>query len=187
MRDALPNATFIGFTGAPLERDDRSTRVVFGDYADIYDIRQAIDDNATVPIYYDMRLVKLLPDDAGIREAEDKLKLIAPAAEADAAGRNADPTVTVKLQDLAGAERRVTLIAGEIVEHFEKRREVIEGKAMAVCMSRDICMGLYDRIVVLRPEWHGADDDSGFVKVIMTGCSPGTVIRRMRRKPRLSL
>jgi type I restriction enzyme R subunit len=120
MRDALPNATFIGFTGTPLERDDRSTPAVFGDYADIYDIRQAIDDNATVPIYYDMRLVKLLPDEAGIREAEDQLKLIAPAAEADAAGREIDPAVTVKLQDLAGAERRVTLIAREIVEHFEK-------------------------------------------------------------------
>jgi type I restriction enzyme, R subunit len=166
MRDAIPNATFVGFTGTPLELDDRSTRAVFGDYADIYDIRQAIEDNATVPIYYEMRLVKLLPDDAGIDEAERQLSA---AAEADKEGHGVPADIDVPLQELVGARERLKLVAEEIVEHFEKRREVIEGKAMAVCMSRAICMDLYDEIVALRPGWHADEDDVGFVKVVMTG------------------
>jgi type I restriction enzyme R subunit len=166
MREAIPNATFVGFTGTPLERDDRSTQRVFGEYADIYDIRQAIDDNATVPIYYEMRLVKLLPDEQGIVEAERKLSA---AAEADKEGRTVPSDIEIPLEELVGAEPRLKLVAKEIVEHFEKRREVIEGKALAVCMSRNICMNLYDEIVALRPEWHADEDDSGFVKVVMTG------------------
>jgi type I restriction enzyme R subunit len=166
MREAIPNATFVGFTGTPLERDDRSTPAVFGEYADIYDIRQAIEDNATVPIYYEMRLVKLLPDEQGIIEAERQLSA---AAEADKEGQKVPDDIEVPLEDLAGADKRLKLIAREIVEHFEKRREVIEGKAMAVCMSRAICMDLYDAIVALRPEWDANEDDNGFVKVVMTG------------------
>lgn len=168
MRDALKNATFVGFTGTPLERDDRSTPAVFGDYADIYDIRQAIEDNATVPIYYEMRLVKLLPHEQGITEAE---RLLSAAAEADKEGRNVPDDIEVPLEDLVGARERLKLVAQEIVRHFEKRREVIEGKAMAVCMSRSICMDLYDEIVALRPAWHADEDDAGFVKVVMTGSS----------------
>jgi len=166
MRDAIPNATFVGFTGTPLERDDRSTPAVFGDYADIYDIRQAIEDNATVPIYYEMRLVKLLPDEEGIAEAERKINA---AAEADKEGRSVPDDIEVPLAELVGARERLKLVAQEIVEHFEKRREVIEGKAMVVCMSRNICMDLYDEIVALRADWHADEDDAGFVKVVMTG------------------
>ena len=166
MRDAIPKATFVGFTGTPLERDDRSTPAVFGDYADIYDIRQAIEDNATVPIYYEMRLVKLLPDEQGVREAENELK---QALEANGEGREPSTYFKVALEELVGARERLKLVAGEIVEHFEKRREVIEGKAMTVCMSRNICMDLYDEIVALRPDWHAGEDDAGFVKVVMTG------------------
>ena len=168
MREALKNATFVGFTGTPLERDDRSTPAVFGDYADIYDIRQAIEDNATVPIYYEMRLVKLLPDEQGITEAE---RLLSAAAAADREGRNIPDDIEVPLEDLVGARERLKVVAHEIVEHFEKRREVIEGKAMAVCMGRRICMDLYEEIVALRPDWHANEDDAGFLKVVMTGSS----------------
>jgi len=168
MRAAIPNATFVGFTGTPLERDDRSTPAVFGEYADIYDIRQAIEDNATVPIFYEMRLVKLLPSEQGITEAET---LLSAAAEADSEGRKVPSDIEVPLEELVGAQERLKLVAREIVEHFEKRREVIEGKAMAVCMSRRICIDLYDEIVALRPDWHAHEDDAGFVKVVMTGSS----------------
>jgi len=166
MRRALPEAAFVGFTGTPLTLDDKNTEAVFGEYADIYDIRQAIDDNATVPIYYDMRLVKLLPDDAGIDEAE---RLLQSATAADREGRDTPSDIEVPLEELVGAERRLSVVAKEIVEHFEKRREAIEGKAMVVCMSRGICMDLYDQIVALRPQWHCDDDDAGMVKVVMTG------------------
>jgi len=168
MRDAIKNATFVGFTGTPLERDDRSTPAVFGEYADIYDIRQAIDDNATVPIYYEMRLVKLLPSEQGITEAE---RLLDVAAEADKEGLSVPNDIEVPLEELIGARERLKLVAKEMVEHFEKRRGVIEGKAMAVCMSRSICMDLYDEIVELRPDWHADADDAGFIKVVMTGSS----------------
>lgn len=167
MRDAIPNATFVGFTGTPLERDDRNTQAVFGDYADIYDIRQAIADDATVPIFYEMRLVKLVPDEQGVREAEDEMK--ERAAEADKTGERVNDYVRVELEALAGANERLKLVAQQIVEHFERRREVIEGKGMVVCMSRRICMDLYDEIVALRPDWHADSDDAGFIKVIMTG------------------
>jgi type I restriction enzyme R subunit len=168
MREAIPNATFIGFTGTPLEREDRSTRAVFGDYVDIYDIRQAIEDGATVPIYYEMRLVKLIPDEEGIQEAQ---RQIDAAAEADEAGQPIPSDIEVPLRDLVGSRDRLKAVAREIIEHLEKRREVIEGKAMAVCMSREICMDLYDEIVALRLGWHSDADDAGFVKVVMTGSS----------------
>ncbi|MEU6203328.1 type I restriction endonuclease subunit R [Micromonospora musae] len=166
MREAMPNATFVGFTGTPLETDDRSTPAVFGTYADVYDIRQAIEDRATVPIYYEMRLVKLLPDEAGITEAQQQVSL---AARADHEGKDTPGGVQVQLRELVGARERLKLVASEIVQHFEERRAAIEGKAMAVCISRDVCMDLYDEIVALRPEWHAGEDDAGLVKVVMTG------------------
>ncbi|WP_019571484.1 type I restriction endonuclease subunit R [Thioalkalivibrio sp. ALMg3] len=168
MRDAIPNATFVGFTGTPLEGDDKSTPAVFGDYADIYDIRQAINDNATVPIFYEMQLVKLVPDEQGVREAEEELQ-VRLAAEADKAGQEVAPYIRVPLEQLVGARERLRQVAQQIVEHFEQRRQVIEGKGMAVCMSRTICMDLYDQIIALRPDWHADDDEAGFIKVIMTG------------------
>jgi type I restriction enzyme R subunit len=183
MREAIPNATFVGFTGTPLERDDRSTPAVFGEYSDIYDIRQAIHDNATVPIYYEMRLVSLHPDEQGIREAEAELQA---AFEASRDGTETPMYFKVALEELVGAGRRLDLVASEIVEHLEKRREAIEGKAMVVGMSRDICMKLYDRIVALRPDWHADEDDAGFVKVVMTGAvgEGERVARHARTKAR---
>jgi type I restriction enzyme R subunit len=173
MRDALPNATFVGFTGTPLERDDRSTPGVFGHYVDVYDIRQAIDDDATVPIYYEMRLIKLAADAAGVEDAERQL---GSAFEAEKRCDGIPLDIEIPLHDLIGAKSRVAEAAHEIVDHFERRREVIEGKALAVCVSREACMDLYDAIVVLRPEWHGETDDEGFVKVVMTG-SPAEGLR----------
>lgn len=184
MRDAIPNATFVGFTGTPLDREDRSTEAVFGESADTYDIRQAIADGATVPIFYEMRLVKLVPDEQGVREAEDRLTK--QAAEADKAGQPVNDYVRVELEALAGTKQRLQLVAQEIVEHFEKRRQVIEGKGMAVCMSRAICMDLYDEIIALRPDWHSENDDTGFIKVIMTGTQAEgeRVMQHARTKPR---
>lgn len=169
MRDAIPNATFVGFTGTPIETSDANTRAVFGNYCDIYDIRQAIDDNATVPIYYEMRLVKLLPDDEGIDEAEAQIKAV---AEADDESGNVPDNISVPLEELVGSERRLELVAKEIVEHFDKRREVIEGKGMIVCMSRKICIDLYSEITKLRQDWHADEDDEGFIKVVMTDGVP---------------
>lgn len=164
MRENLPNATFVGFTGTPVEGDDRSTRGVFGSDVDIYDIKQAIDDNATVPIYYEMQLIKLLPDDAGIAEAE---RLIAEAADVDESGADNEPDISVPLEELAGAKQRLETLADQIVTHFEQRSDVIDGKAMIVCMSRSICMDLYDEIVALRPDWHADEDDVGAIKIVM--------------------
>lgn len=163
MRENLPNATFVGFTGTPVEGDDRSTRGVFGNDVDIYDIKQAIDDNATVPIYYEMQLIKLLPDEAGIADAE---RIIAEAAEAESAASSNDD-IAVPLEELAGAKARLETLATKIVTHFEQRSEVIDGKAMIVCMSRTICMDLYDEIVRLRPDWHSDEDEAGTIKVVM--------------------
>ncbi|WP_084397385.1 MULTISPECIES: type I restriction endonuclease subunit R [Hyphomonadaceae] len=164
MRENLPNATFVGFTGTPVEGDDRSTRGVFGSDVDIYDIKQAIDDNATVPIFYEMQLIKLLPDDAGIAEAE---RLISEAADAEDAGTAEESDIAVPLEELAGAKARLETLAANIVSHYENRSEVIDGKAMIVCMSRDICMDLYDEITALRPNWHADADDAGAIKVVM--------------------
>ena len=163
MRENLPTATFVGFTGTPVESDDRSTRGVFGEDIDIYDIKQAIDDNATVPIFYEMQLIKLLPDESGISEAE---RLIAEAAEADELGEKGDD-ITVPLEELAGTKQRLETLARQIVSHFEARSEAVEGKAMIVCMSRDICMNLYDAIIALRPDWDSEDDERGAIKVVM--------------------
>ena len=169
MRDAIPNATFVGFTGTPIETSDANTRAVFGNYCDIYDIRQAIDDNATVPIFYEMRLVKLLPDEAGIADAEARIKA---AAEAEDESGGVPDDISVPLEELVGADQRLQLVAKEIVGHFDKRREAIEGKGMVVCMSRKICIDLYNEITKLRPDWHADEDDEGFIKVVMTDGIP---------------
>jgi type I restriction enzyme R subunit len=169
MREALPNATFVGFTGTPLDRDDRSTPRVFGEYADIYDIRQSVEDGATKPIFYESRIIKLLVNEAGAAAGEAEVKA---AAKASATGEDLDETVRVPLEALVGAPDRLDRVAAFIVEHWEKRRTAMEGKAMVVTMSREICMGLYDRIVALRPDWHADDDEHGFVKVVMDAGIP---------------
>lgn len=166
MREALPNATFVGFTGTPLDRDDRSTPRVFGEYADIYDIRQAVEDGATKPIYYESRIIKLLVNEAGAVVAEAELEA---AAKASDMGVDLDESVRVPLEALVGAPERIERVAEFIAEHWEKRREAMEGKAMVVTMSRDIAARLYEQIRKLRPEWHDADDAKGAMKVVVTG------------------
>jgi len=167
MRDALPNASFIGFTGTPIELTDKNTRAVFGDYVSIYDIQQAVDDKATVPIYYESRLAQLALDE------DERLHLDEDFEEATE-GEEVTQKEKLKskwaaLEALVGTEERIRIIAKDLVEHFEERLTAMEGKAMVVCMSRRICVALYDAIVRLRPEWHDADDAKGAVKVVMTG------------------
>ena len=166
MREALPNATFVGFTGTPLERDDRNTTHVFGEYADVYDIRQAVEDGATRPLYYESRIIKLTVDDAGAAAAEAELE---QTARADASGDTIADEIRVPLEALVGAQERIERLAAFIVEHWEKRRAAMEGKAMVVTMSRDIAARLYEAIRVLRPAWHDANDERGAMKVVVTG------------------
>lgn len=166
MREALPNATFIGFTGTPLEGDDKNTIHVFGEYADVYDIRQAVEDGATKPLYYESRIVKLKVDEQGVKEAEDELE---QAIKADLKGDQPNDTVRVRLESLVGAPERIEHVAAFVIEHWEARRAAMEGKAMVVTMSRDIAARLYEAIRALRPEWHDPDDERGAMKVIVTG------------------
>jgi len=167
MRDALPHASFIGFTGTPIERTDANTRAVFGDYISVYDIARAVEDGATVPIYYESRLAKL-----ALRE--DERPKIDPEFEEVTEGEEVERKEQLKskwaqLEAVVGSENRLRLIARDLVEHFENRLAAMDGKAMVVCMSRRIAVELYREIVALRPEWHGEGDDDGSIKVVMTG------------------
>lgn len=167
MHDALPNASFIGFTGTPIERDDRSTPAVFGHYIDKYDILRAVEDGATVPIYYEGRLAKI-----ELRE-EEKPK-IDPEFEEITEGEEESDKQRLRskwaaLEAMVGTEKRVALVAEDMVKHFEARLEALDGKAMIVCMSRRICVDMYNAIVKLRSDWHNNDDDKGVVKIVMSG------------------
>ena len=166
MREALPNATFVGFTGTPLERDDKNTVHVFGEYADVYDIRQSVEDGATRPLYYESCIIKLKVDEEGARVAEKKVEYV---ANANPGGEGAEDSVRVTLEALVGAQERIERLAAFIVEHWEKRRAAMEGKAMVVTMSRDIAARLYEAIRTLRPNWHDVDDERGAMKVVVTG------------------
>jgi len=167
MRDALPNASFIGFTGTPIEKTDANTRAVFGDYISIYDIQRAVEDGATVPIYYESRLAKLdLPEELKPR-VDAEFEEVTEGEEIERKERL--KTKWAQLEAVVGAEKRLKLIARDIVEHFERRLEALDGKAMIVCMSRRICVELYHEIVALRPEWAGERDEDGAIKVVMTG------------------
>jgi type I restriction enzyme R subunit len=169
MRDALPNASFIGFTGTPLEQDDRSTRAVFGDYISIYDIQRAVEDGATVPIYYESRLAKLhLPEELKPR-VDEEFEEVTEGEELERKERL--KSKWAQLEAVVGAQQRLELIAQDIVDHFERRLEAMDGKGMIVCMSRRICVALYDALVRLRPEWHDDEDDKGVLKVVMTGAA----------------
>jgi type I restriction enzyme R subunit len=167
LRDGLPNASFIGFTGTPIEKDDVNTPAVFGDYIDIYDISRAVEDGATVPIYYESRLARIELDenekpkiDAEIAElTEDEV-----ASEQDRLQRK-----WASVEALVGSEKRLAMVAADLVKHFEDRAAALDGKAMIVCMSRRICVALYDAIVKLRPQWRSDDDEAGAIKVVMTG------------------
>ena len=167
MRDALPNASFIGFTGTPIEGTDRNTRHVFGDYISIYDIQQAVDDGATVRIYYESRLAKIELD-------ENEKPYVDPEFEEVTEGEEETHKEKLKskwaqLEALVGTEKRLALVADDIITHFEERLDAMDGKAMVVCMSRRICVDLYNAIVEKRPGWHDEEDTQGIIKVVMTG------------------
>jgi type I restriction enzyme R subunit len=167
MRDALPNASYIGFTGTPLELTDRNTRAVFGEYISVYDIQRAVEDGATVPIYYESRLAKLELDEIGSTTLDADFEEVTEGEDAERV--QTLQSKWTQLEAIVGAEKRLDLVARDIVDHYEQRLEAMEGKAMIVCMSRRICVDLYKKIAELRPEWHGEEDDEGQIKVVMTG------------------
>ena len=167
MRDALPNASFIGFTGTPIELEDANTRAVFGDYISVYDIERAVEDRATVPIYYESRLAKLTLDEAERPKIDPDFEDVTEGEEIER--KEKLKTKWAQLEAVAGAGPRLRLIAEDIVSHFDLRLEAIDGKAMIVCMSRRICIDLYRELTRLRPDWHHEDDDGGRIKVVMTG------------------
>jgi len=168
MRDALANATFIGFTGTPIALEDKDTRAVFGDYVSIYDIQDAVDDGATVPIFYESRLAKLDVNQAEIDALNTQVDEVIEDEE-DITAREKTKSDWAALTKLVGAQPRLEQVAADLVQHFETRTATLEGKAMIVCMSRDICAELYNAIVALRPDWHDADPEKGAIKVVMTG------------------
>ena len=167
MRDALPNASFVGFTGTPIELQDANTRAVFGDYISIYDIQRSVEDGATVPIYYESRLAKLALDEHERPNIDPDFEDATEGEEVER--REKLKTKWAQLEAVVGAEKRVKQIAEDIVDHFEQRLEALEGKAMIVCMSRRICIDLFRELARLRPEWHDDDDGRGNIKVVMTG------------------
>jgi type I restriction enzyme R subunit len=192
MRDALPYATFIGFTGTPISKEDRDTRAVFGDYVSIYDIQDAVDDGATVPIYYESRLAKLDINQEEIEKLSAQADEIVEDEE-DVGAREKAKGVWAQLAALVGAKPRLEEVAADLVQHFETRCETMDGKGMIVCMSRDICVALYDEIVALRPAWHDPHPEKGQIKIIFTGSASdkphlqphiqsGLVKRRMERR-----
>ncbi len=165
MRDALPNASFIGFTGTPIEKEDKSTKAVFGEYVDIYDIAQAVQDGATVPISYESRLVKIKMNNEAVAKIDvaiDEIDEITPEQREKAKKRNA------QIDAIVGHPERVADIAKDLVEHFEARQAVFEGKWMIVCMTRQIAVNMYAEIIKLRPEWHSDNLLKGDIKVVMT-------------------
>ena len=184
IRDALPNASFIGFTGTPIELSDRSTPAVFGDYIDIYDIQQSVEDGATVRIYYESRL-------APIKLKEEERPKIDPEFEEVTENEEIYKKERLKskwaqLEAVVGSKKRIHQMSMDIVKHFEQRQEAMEGKAMIVCMSRRICVDLHNEIVKLKPEWYSKEDDKGIIKVIMTGSAsdPQGWQEHVRTKPR---
>ena len=169
MRDAVPNASFIGFTGTPIELADANTRAVFGDHISIYDIQRAVEDGATVPIYYESRLARLALDEQEKPHIDPGFQEV---TEGEELGRREKlKTKWAQLEAIVGAEKRVALVARDVVEHFGNRLEAMDGKAMVVCMSRRICIDLYRELVRLRPDWHDDGDTAGALKVVMTGAA----------------
>lgn len=168
MRDALPNASYIGFTGTPIEKEDKSTLAVFGDYIDVYDIKQAVDDGATVPISYEARLIKIKLSSEISTEIDTLIDEISDATE-EQIEKSKKKNATINA--VVGHPERLKDVANDIVYHFEARQEAFEGKAMIVSMTRQICVDLYDQIIKLRPDWHSDDLNKGAIKVIMTSSS----------------
>jgi len=167
VREALPNASFIGFTGTPIETGDKNTRVIFGDYLSVYDINQAVKDEFTVKIFYEGRLAKLALDESEQINIDDEFQQITEEQEEDT--KQKVKSKWARVEAIVGSEKRLKEVAQDIVNHFEKRIEVSDGKAMIVCMSRRICVELHEQIIKLRPKWYDEDDKKGQIKVIMTG------------------
>ena len=184
IRDGLRNASFIGFTGTPIELEDANTRAVFGDYISIYDIQRSVNDGATVPIYYESRLANLTLDDSARPSIDPDFEEATEGEEIERKERL--KTKWAQQEALAGAEPRLKQVAQDIVSHFEQRLEVLDGKAMIVCMSRRICVELYGELIQLRPDWHGDEDSTGKVKVVMTGAAsdPSDWQQHIRNKSR---
>jgi len=177
LRDALPNATFVGFTGTPIESEDKDTRAVFGDYVSIYDIQDAVEDGATVPIYYESRLARLDINQADIEALNAEVEEIFEDEE-DIAAREAAKCRWAQLEKLVGAGPRLKEVAEDIVRHFEARTAASAGKGMIVAMSREICARLYQEIIALRPGWHDDDPARGAIKVVVTGSAADKAILR---------
>lgn len=189
IRQALPNASFIGFTGTPIEHQDKSTPAVFGNYIDVYDIQQAVQDGATVPIYYESRLIELDVDQSMRLTIDKEIDQLLEDEELDK--QEEYKTRSAQLEAIVGNSKRVGRIAQDIVEHFENRLQAIDGKGMVVVMSRRIAVELYDAIVHIRPNWHSQSDDEGLIKVIMTGSASDPLdwqqhIRNKERRTRLA-
>ena len=189
MREALPNASFIGFTGTPIELTDANTRAVFGEHISIYDIQRAVEDGATVPIYYESRLARLALDEGEKPRIDPDFE---EATEGEEVARKERlKTKWAQLEAVVGTEKRLRLVAEDILDHFESRLEALQGKAMVVCMSRRICADLYRELTRLRPGWHDEDDERGRIKVVMTGDASDPVewqhhIRNKKRRERLA-
>lgn len=167
IRDALPHASFIGFTGTPIEAEDINTPAVFGDYIDVYDISRAVEDGATVPIYYESRLARIELDEHEKPKIDAEVDALTEDETQDAQERLKQKWANIEA--LVGSDKRLALVARDLVTHFEQRTTALQGKAMAVCMSRRICIALYNEIIKLRPDWHSDDDHAGAVKIVMTG------------------
>ncbi|MDD5410340.1 MAG: type I restriction endonuclease subunit R [Methylobacter sp.] len=167
LRDALPNATFVAFTGTPVSSEDRDTRAVFGDYIHIYDMQQAREDGATVAIYFESRLAKLGLKEESLPDIDAEVDELAEDEEEDQQARLKSRWAA--LESVVGAEPRIRQVAADLVAHFEERSEAQSGKAMVVAMSREICAHLYNAIIALRPDWHDEDPEKGVIKVVMTG------------------
>ncbi len=191
LRDALPNATFVAFTGTPVSSEDRDTRAVFGDYIHVYDMQQAKDDGATVAIYYESRLAKLSLKDSELAHIDDEVDELAEDEEEDQQSRLKSRWAA--LEKVVGAEPRIKSVAADLVAHFGERNQAQTGKAMIVAMSREICVHLYNEIVALRPDWHDEDPEQGAIKVVMTGSAsdkallrphiyPGQVKKRLEKR-----
>lgn len=191
LRDALPNATFVAFTGTPVSSEDRDTRAVFGDYIHVYDMQQAKEDGATVSIYYESRLAKLSLKDSELAHIDDEVDELAEDEEEDQQSRLKSRWAA--LEKIVGAEPRIKSVAADLVTHFEERNQAQNGKAMVVAMSREICVHLYNEIIALRPEWHDEDPEKGAVKIVMTGSAsdkallrphiyPGQVKKRLEKR-----
>lgn len=185
MRDALPNASYIGFTGTPIEREDRSTPAVFGDYIDIYDVQRAVEDKATVPIYYESRLIDLGMDESTKQWLDQEVDDLLEGEEITRQDKL--KAEYAQKEAIVGNGERLALVARDIVEHFENRLTALEGKGMIVTMSRQIAAELYEKIIALRPDWHSNDDEEGAIKVIITGSATDSLVlqQHIRNKDRI--